>query len=59
VLACSDLAEEENDNSKKERLDKLAGFQLSMIRVRYSAGPGVKVSNADYMHPSSPACDEV
>lgn len=27
------LVEEENDNSKKERLDKLAGFQLSMIRV--------------------------
>jgi hypothetical protein len=59
VLACSDLAEEENDNSKKERLDKLAGFQLSMIRVRYSAEPGVEVSNADFMHPSSPACDEV
>jgi hypothetical protein len=59
VLACYDLAEEENDNSKKERLDKLAGFQLSMIRVRHSAGPGVEMSNADYVHPSSPACDEV
>lgn len=37
TLTCLDLslsAEEENDNTKKDRLDKLAGFQLSMIRVR-------------------------
>lgn len=30
-------AEEENDSTKKERLDKLASFQLSMIKVSLSA----------------------